>query len=47
MWAFLCCLALTAPRTRRDAVSESMRKSREMFPDIREPYDVAIEVCLT
>ena len=42
MWAFLCCLALTAPRTPRDALSESVRKSREMFPDIREPYDVAM-----
>jgi hypothetical protein len=42
IWAFLCCLALTAPRTPRDALSESMRKSREMFPDIREPYDVAM-----
>jgi len=42
VWAFLCCLALTAPRTPPGALSESMRKSREMFPDIREPYDVAM-----
>jgi hypothetical protein len=42
LWAFLCGLALTAPRTPRDALSESMQKSREMFPDIREPYDVAM-----
>ena len=42
IWAFLCGLALTAPRTPPDALSESMRKSREMFPDIREPYDVAM-----
>ncbi len=42
MWAFLCCLALTAPRTPRDALSESTQKSREMFPDIREPYDVTM-----
>jgi hypothetical protein len=42
MWALLCCLALMAPRTPPDALSESLRKSREMFPDIREPYDVAM-----
>jgi hypothetical protein len=42
IWAFLCCLALTAPRTPRDALSESMLKSRRMFPGIREPYDVVM-----
>ena len=42
IWAFLCCLALTAPRTPPEAFGESLQKSREMFPDIREPYDVAM-----
>ena len=42
MWAFLCGLALTAPRTPPDALRKSLRASRDMFPDIREPGDVVM-----
>jgi hypothetical protein len=35
-------MLLKTTRTPRDALSESTLRSREMFPDIREPYDVAM-----
>jgi len=42
LWALLCGLALTAPRTPSDAVSKTVLSVREEFPDIRDPYDTAL-----
>jgi hypothetical protein len=39
VWALLCGLALTAPRTPTDAVHET---GRELFPDIKDPYETAL-----
>lgn len=39
LWALLCGLALTAPQTPADEVNET---SRELFPDIKHPYETAI-----
>ena len=41
-WALLCGLALTAPRTPDDAVSESVLKIRKDFPDIKDPLQTAL-----
>jgi hypothetical protein len=42
LWALLCGLALTAPRTPVEAVSEAARSVREMFPDIKDPRETAL-----
>jgi hypothetical protein len=42
LWALLCGLALTAPRTPAGAVSETALSAREMFPDIKYPYETAL-----
>ncbi len=42
LWALLCGLALTAPRTPDDAVSETVLRVREEFPDIKDPLAVAL-----
>jgi hypothetical protein len=42
LWALLCGLALTAPRTPTDAVSQTVLSVREEFPDIRDPYETAL-----
>jgi hypothetical protein len=42
LWALLCGLALTAPRTPDDAVSETVQWVREEFPDIKDPLQVAL-----
>jgi len=39
LWALLCGLALTTPRTPADAVDET---ARELFPDIKDPYETAL-----
>jgi hypothetical protein len=39
LWALSCGLALTAPRTPADAVDET---ARELFPDIKDPYETAL-----
>jgi hypothetical protein len=39
LWALLCGLALTAPQTPADAVDET---ARELFPDIKHPYETAL-----
>jgi hypothetical protein len=41
-WALLCGLALTAPRTPEDAVSETVQRVREEFPDIKDPIQTAL-----
>ncbi len=42
LWALLCGLALTAPRAPADAVSETVLRGREIFPDIKDPYETAL-----
>ncbi len=42
LWALLCGLALTAPRTPTDALSKTVLSAREEFPDIRDPYETAL-----
>jgi hypothetical protein len=42
LWALLCGLALTAPRTPDDAVSETVLRVREEFPDIKDPFQSAL-----
>ena len=42
LWALLCGLALTAPRMLAEAVSETVPSAREMFPDIKDPYETAL-----
>src|ERR1035441_1424191 len=42
LWALLCGLALTAPRTPVEAVSEAARSAREMFPDIKDPRETTL-----
>jgi len=42
LWALLCGLALTAPRTPVEAVSEAARSVREMFPDIKDPRETTL-----
>ena len=39
LWALLCGLALTAPQTPADEVNET---AREVFPDIKYPYETAL-----
>jgi hypothetical protein len=39
LWALSCGLALTAPQTPADAVDET---AREVFPDIKDPYETAL-----
>jgi hypothetical protein len=39
LWALSCGLALTAPQTPADAVDET---AREIFPDIKDPYETAL-----
>jgi hypothetical protein len=41
-WALLCGLALTAPRTPEDAVSETVQRVREEFPAIKDPLQTAL-----
>ncbi len=42
LWALLCGLALTTPRMLADEVSETAVSAREMFPDIKDPYETAL-----
>src|SRR5258708_25205846 len=42
LWALLCGLALTAPGMLAEAVSETVPSAREMFPDIKDPYETAL-----
>ena len=42
LWALLCGLALTTPRMLADAVSETAVSAREMFPDIKDPYETTM-----
>jgi len=42
LWALLCGLALTAPRTPADAVSEAVLSVREEFPGIKDPLQTAL-----
>ena len=42
LWALLCGLALTAPRTPDDAVSETALRLRAEFPDIKDPLQTAL-----
>ena len=42
LWALLCGLALTAPRTPAEAVSATALSAREMFPDIKDPYETTL-----
>jgi hypothetical protein len=42
LWALLCGLALTAPRTPADAVSKTALSVREEFPDIKDPHQTAL-----
>ena len=39
LWALLCGLALTAPQKPADAMDET---ARELFPDIKHPYETAL-----
>jgi hypothetical protein len=42
LWALLCGLALTAPRTPADAVSKTVLSVREEFPGIKDPLQTAL-----
>jgi len=42
LWALLCGLALTAPRTPDKAVSETALRVLEEFPDIKDPLQTAL-----
>lgn len=42
LWALLCGLALMAPRTPAEAVSETALSAREMFPDIKDPHETTL-----
>jgi hypothetical protein len=42
LWALLCGLAMTAPRTPADAVSETVLRVRQEFPDIKDPHETAL-----
>jgi hypothetical protein len=42
LWALLCALALTAPRTAADAVDETVREKLPGFPDIQDPLETAL-----
>jgi hypothetical protein len=42
LWALLCGLALTAPRTPADAASKTVLSVREEFPDIKDPLQTAL-----
>jgi hypothetical protein len=42
LWALLCGLALTAPRTPVGAVSETVQGVRQEFPDIKDPHETAL-----
>ena len=42
LWALLCGLALTAPRTPVEAAGEAARSAREMLPDIKDPLETAL-----
>src|ERR1035441_1870888 len=42
LWALLCGLALTAPRTPAEAVSETALSAREMFPGIKDPRETTL-----
>jgi hypothetical protein len=42
LWALLCGLALTAPRTPAEAVNETVRSAREEFPDIKDAHETAL-----
>ena len=42
LWALLCGLALTAPRTPADAVHDTVREKFPEFPDIRDPLETAL-----
>jgi len=42
LWALLCGLALTAPRTPAGAVDETVRERLPGFPDIRDPLETAL-----
>jgi hypothetical protein len=42
LWALLCGLALTAPRTPAEAVNEAVLNAPEEFPDIKDPHETAL-----
>lgn len=42
LWALLCGLALTVPRTPAEPVSETLLSAREMFPDIKDPCETTL-----
>lgn len=42
LWALLCGLALTAPRTPADAVDETVRERFPEFPEIKDPLETAL-----
>ena len=42
LWALLCALTLTAPRTAADAVDETIREKLPGFPDIKDPLETAL-----
>jgi hypothetical protein len=42
LWALLCGLALTAPRTPVGALTEADLRARAEFPDIKDPYETAL-----
>jgi hypothetical protein len=42
LWALLCGLVMVAPRTPAEALSETDLRAREMFPDIKDPHEVAL-----
>lgn len=42
LWALLCGLALTAPRTPADAMDETVREALSDFPDIKYPHETAL-----
>ena len=42
LWALLCGLVLTTPRTPVGALSETDLRARAEFPDIKDPYETAL-----
>ncbi len=42
LWALLSGLALVAPRTPAEAMSEADLRARETFPDIKDPHETAL-----
>lgn len=42
IWALLCGLALATPRMSAGPVDETVRSVRQMFPDIKDPYETVL-----